>query len=1032
MHMRRSVAAALLSALVFSAPAYAQVTNFSTDVATAIDRGLAWLDGQGGFANPSPAGDAAGLVALSLLEKRRSADLRADPTGYANATPADQQRIEQIMAYIMNRAPGAGFYAYRDGADLMAMSVYLRSGGPQQGQALAAIQATFDRVVANQNGAGYWCYNDGSCSDSSTTQLSMAGLAAARAVFSDPNYADGNRLARLNAATALCRQGYSGNAQGGDVDGAERGHGYRVGYAPSYQQTASGLWGQIIGGADLNDGSVQSYLRWLRNHYNYSTIASAPNSWTQSYYYYMWSSAKAYTYIEDSHVQPNPGNLSTHDVGVLAAGDAPAYGSRLVHRDPNTDPRVPAFGGDGAGYYASIHEPARWYYDYAYTILSRQDGAGHFDPGPGNSAWNNWADESYPLLVLERSVGGGCADTDQDRICDVDDNCPALANPDQGDRDHDGVGDICDDCPEAPDPDQADNDHNGLGDACQCIPSPEVCDGIDNDCNGQIDDGNPGANQPCDTGIPGECGHGLTFCANGGLQCAQQVMPADEICDGLDNDCDGQVDDGDPGANQRCNTGMPGLCAAGSTFCADGRLQCQALQMAGDEVCDGIDNDCDGQVDEDLGNGDACDTGMPGACAAGHLACDNGVVDCSADVSASDEVCDGIDNDCDGQVDNFVAGVGEACATGQPGVCREGQNACLGGSLSCQPEEAQGDEICDRLDNDCDGQVDEGLRNACGGCGPVPPEVCNGADDDCNGQVDDNAPCDDGLVCRFGHCVPPCTNNECAGNRVCAEGVCADPCDVMQCPAGQACRDARCVDPCEGMQCPGGQLCQGGSCVDDSCYGTGCPDGQRCVDLVCVPDPCAGVFCNDDEFCRDGACISTCATVSCPFGEACRDGECVADSCADQHCPDGQICTDGQCGPDPCAGIECGLGRACADGLCGHDPCFNVHCPPAEMCRVFDGQPQCEANWPPIDVPVDGGVTGDGGVVRDGGPDADVVALMDAGPIHAVDLGPDHDGGSKQADPVTEGCACDASGGAGAAPWLLALGLLAFRRRRRA
>ena len=63
------------------------------------------------------------------------------------------------------------------------------------------------------------------------------------------------------------------NADGMTPD--ERGHGYRAGYESSYQQTASGLWGQIIGGADLNDPSVQGFLHWLVNRYNYTTTGAA-------------------------------------------------------------------------------------------------------------------------------------------------------------------------------------------------------------------------------------------------------------------------------------------------------------------------------------------------------------------------------------------------------------------------------------------------------------------------------------------------------------------------------------------------------------------------------------------------------------------------------------------------------------------------------------------------------------------------------------------------------------------------------------
>ncbi|MCK6574655.1 hypothetical protein L6V77_26575, partial [Myxococcota bacterium] len=114
----------------------------------------------------------------------------------------------------------------------------------------------------------------------------------------------------------------------------------------------------------------------------------------------------------------------------------------------------------------------------------------------------------------------------------------------------------------------------------------------------------------------------------------------------------------------------------------------------------GIDNDCDGTIDEGLLN--AC-----GAC---------------GPVPA--EVCDGVDNDCDRQVDEGLL------------------NACG----ACGPVPV---EVCDAVDNDCDGATDEGLLNACGTCGPAPREVCNDFDDDCNGEVDDGiGPCGPPEVCN--------------------------------------------------------------------------------------------------------------------------------------------------------------------------------------------------------------------------------------------------------------------------------------------
>ena len=304
------------------------------------------------YINPSSAGNSAGLAALALLEKRAGQLPSDPPQGYNGASAADKLKLDAIMAYIIARAPAQSFYAYRDGADLMALSVYLRSGGPNQAGALAAINAVFDRVKVNQDAEGYWCYTNSGCKDSSTTQLVMAGLASVKTVYLDPAYADAVRAGQLNTLVTKARGGYVTHGDdlpaataGGQLEAAERGHGYNVGWSPSIQQTASGTWIQVVGGADLNDDSVNGFLRWIRNRYRYSSI-NVPglyNSWTASHYYYLWSSSKAYTFLEESGVVPTAGHISTLALGTLPPASAPAFaaapgaprpGDRLATADP--------------------------------------------------------------------------------------------------------------------------------------------------------------------------------------------------------------------------------------------------------------------------------------------------------------------------------------------------------------------------------------------------------------------------------------------------------------------------------------------------------------------------------------------------------------------------------------------------------------------------------------------------------------------------------------------------------------------------
>ncbi len=394
--------------------------------------------------------------------------------------------------------------------------------------------------------------------------------------------------------------------------------------------------------------------------------------------------------------------------------------------------------------------------------------------------------------------------------CNVNEYCLNCAKPGDGGTDdsldaNDGGGD----------------DANDSGDGGNCVNTgPEVCDNKDNDCDGMIDEGSlPTVGDACQNQV-GECAGGVKQCTNGTITCTKPPKP--EICDLKDNDCNGTPDDGDPGGGAVCGTSV-GECVAGTNHCVSGTIQCVGSvgTVGGQtEVCNNLDDDCDGLFDEGIGVIGSCPTGTnTGECNIGNLMCIGGAPRCVGAIGPSQELCDNLDQDCDGNNTNgfnlntdpqncgacgtvcdlsmFHAFAGCAKVGAAPPACTvaacqtgyHNNNGTVGDGCEYGPCTISGAEVCDGMDNDCNPATDEATlpppANLClnaGECfnahtaactggafkctytdpdvsqtgGVIQPEtLCDGKDNDCDGKIDEGQPnlgqsCDNGLAgaCR--------------------------------------------------------------------------------------------------------------------------------------------------------------------------------------------------------------------------------------------------------------------------------------------
>ncbi len=293
-----------------------------------------------------------------------------------------------------------------------------------------------------------------------------------------------------------------------------------------------------------------------------------------------------------------------------------------------------------------------------------------------------------------------------------DDNCPLDQNADQADLDSDGEGDVCDDDIDGDGDlniiDCAESDpaiHSGAF---------EACDGVDNNCADGIDEDYPELGDACDGVDSDDCENGTYTCAGDGLdvECTNEtIVDIAEACNGLDDDCDTETDEGfdntDGDGQADCvdsDDDDDGVSDDGDGSSDEGDNPCTGGETEDcDDNCPVNQNADQADLDSD-GEGDACDDDIDGD---GE---DNGT-DCEPNEAtifpgADDAVCNGVNNDCDAETDEdyvpYLCGLG-ICE--ESSICDTGEETCSPGSPG-QEGPIEDSSCSDNLDNDCDGLTD--------------------------------------------------------------------------------------------------------------------------------------------------------------------------------------------------------------------------------------------------------------------------------------------------------------------------------------
>ena len=416
---------------------------------------------------------------------------------------------------------------------------------------------------------------------------------------------------------------------------------------------------------------------------------------------------------------------------------------------------------------------------------------------------------------------------------------------------------------------------------------------------------------------------------------------AREVPDGLQDDA------GAPDA-EACDAADGGRCDAGEPPV---------------ETCNGLDDDGDGATDEGTGGGACVLTSVLGTCP-GRLACVAGHLRCQG-TPASAESCNGADDDCDGATD-------EAGAAGCRAIYRDrdgdgygvpGSGRCLCASSGTMTATADGDcddldpgvrpgrpEACNGIDDDCDGDIDEGAGGECF------PAVCDRSAGRCRAGCNVSSDCQPGTVCAGGRCRLP-DGLACAEDAQCASGFCTDG----------VCCDARCDRTCESCALAG----RAGRCdpipalldPDDECEATapsrcrttGACSGQRSCAMHPAGTPCgaaaacatASIALPADACDGAGACVEAGTRDCFPYACAPATGGCATSCQTASDCAPGAVCgaSTGRCLAR--AGLPCSSGAGCLDGACCDGTCRDLqadvaHCGSCSVsCRNPHGTTAC-------------------------------------------------------------------------------------------